>query len=198
MTAASTIDAVRTDDPRLAAGVLYRQRWVGHAGGALVVLATALHLSLDEVTVVEAYLAPVALQLAVLGWQIRRDAAAGEAPSSWVAYGPSMGLVIVPALVERLDGGSAWHALAAGAVALAGVALGGWQRLAAPLFLGTGTLVSITVLESLHTLAGVPTWGWLAAGGTLLLATGVALERTATSPVEAGRRLVDEVSSKFD
>lgn len=182
----------------VAAGVLYRQRWVGHAGGALVVLATALHLSLDEITVVEAYLAPVALQLAVLGWQIRRDAAAGEAPSSWVAYGPSMGLVIVPAVVERLDGGPAGHALIAGAVAVVGVALGGWQRLAAPLFLGTATLVTITVLESLHTLAGVPTWGWLAVGGTVLLATGVALERTATSPVEAGRRLVDEVSSKFE
>lgn len=200
-----------TEDPRrfaqslvvagaagVAAGVLFRQRWVGHAGGALVVLATALHLSLDEITVVEAYLAPVALQLAVLGWQIRRHAAAGEAPSSWVAYGPSMGLVIVPALVERLDGGPAGHALVAGAVAVTGVALGGWHRLAGPLLLGTGTLVTITVLESLHTLAGVPTWGWLAAGGTVLLATGVALERTATSPVEAGRRLVDEVASKFD
>jgi hypothetical protein len=80
---------------------------------------------------------------------------------------------------------------------VAAVAAGGWRRLAGPLFLGTGLVVTVTVLESLAALAGVPTWAWLAAGGTILLATGVALERTATSPVEAGRRLVDVVDQRF-
>lgn len=55
----------------------------------------------------------------------------------------------------------------------------------------------MTVLESLTTLAGVPTWAWLAAGGATLLCAGVALERSATSPVEAGRRLVDVVDDRF-
>ncbi len=40
-------------------------------------------------------------------------------------------------------------------------------------------------------------WGWLAAGGSVLLATGLALERWATTPVEAGRRLVDLVEQRF-
>jgi len=58
-------------------------------------------------------------------------------------------------------------------------------------------VAAATVLESLTTLAGIPTWGWLAAGGSVLLATGVALERLATSPVEAGRRLVDVIEQRF-
>lgn len=182
----------------VAVGVGLRERWVAHGGGAVATLGLALLLSLSDVRAPEAYLAPIALQLVIVGWELRRHATGGEAPSSWVAFGPSMGLLAVPALVERLDGGPAWHALVAGAVGLAGVALGGWNRLAGPLFLGTGLLVTMTFLESLHTLAGVPTWAWLAAGGTVLLATGVALERTATSPVEAGRRLVEEVTAKFD
>lgn len=182
----------------VAVGAGLRERWIAHAGGPVAMIGGALLLAAEDVRAPEAYLAPIAVQLAVLGWQLRRDAGAGAGPSSWAAYGPSMGLVALPALVERIDGGSAWHALVVGAVGLAGVAVGGWKRLAGPLFLGTALLVTMTFLESLHTLAGVPTWGWLAVGGTVLLATGVALERAATSPVEAGRRLVDEVSAKFD
>jgi hypothetical protein len=209
--AASTLTAgmvFSLDDPRrfaqvavlaggvlIATGVTLRQSLVGHAGGALAVAGIGLHLAVDGVTAIEAYVAPVALQLAVLGWQQRRAAVDGL--SSWVAYGPSMGILAVPAVVERLDGGPAWHALVAGGVGVLGVAAGGWKRLAGPLFLGTGLVVGVTFLESLHTLAGVPTWGWLAVGGTTLLATGVLLERTDTSPVDAGRRLVDEVSDRF-
>jgi hypothetical protein len=39
---------------------------------------------------------------------------------------------------------------------------------------------------------------WLAAGGTLLLGLGVQLERTDASPVEAGRRVVDVMSERFE
>jgi hypothetical protein len=62
---------------------------------------------------------------------------------------------------------------------------------------GTGLLVAVTVHESLGALAGVPTWAWLSAGGALLLGVGVGLERHDTSPVEAGRRLVDVVAERF-
>jgi hypothetical protein len=55
----------------------------------------------------------------------------------------------------------------------------------------------VTVHESLGALAGVPTWAWLSAGGSVLLGIGVALERSDTSPVEAGRRLVDVVGERF-
>ncbi len=178
----------------VAAGAATRNGVVGHLGGAVALAGLGLHLTVDGVTASEAFVAPVALQLVVAGWQLRRRA---DPPSSWVAFGPAIGLLGGAALAERLAGGEAWHSLVAGAVGVTAVAAGGWKRLAAPLFLGTGLLATVTAVESLPTLAGIPTWGWLAAGGTTLLATGVALERSATTPVEAGRRLVDVVEDRF-
>jgi len=176
------------------AGVLARHGVIGHVGGMIALAGVALRLGVAGVTASEAFLGPVALHLVVTGWQLRRRA---DPPSSWVAYGPAVGLLGSAALLERLAGGLAWHSLVAGAVGVAAVAVGGWGRLAGPLFLGTGLVAAVTVLESLTTLAGIPTWGWLAVGGSVLLATGVALERSATSPVEAGRRLVDVVEQRF-
>jgi hypothetical protein len=75
--------------------------------------------------------------------------------------------------------------------------VGGGRRLAGPMVVGTALLVAMTVHESLGALAGVPTWAWLTSGGALLLSTGVALERRDTSPVEAGRRIVDVVAERF-
>ena len=176
------------------AGILARNGLVGHLGGAVATAGLALHLTLDGVTANEPVAAAVALQLVVAGWQQRRRAAA---PSSWLAYGPAIGLLGAVALAERLAGGPAWHSLVAGSVGVAAVAAGGWRRLAGPLFLGTGLVATVAVLESLSTLAGIPTWAWLAAGGSTLLVTGVALERSATAPVEAGRRLVDVIGQRF-
>ncbi len=100
-------------------------------------------------------------------------------------------------MLERLAGGAGWHALVAGALGTAAVAVGGGRRLAGPMVAGTGLLVTVTVHESLGALAGVPTWAWLTLGGSVLLAIGVALERSDTSPVEAGRRIVDVVGERF-
>lgn len=176
------------------AGVVTRNGIIGHAGGAVALLGLGLNLTVDGVTATEAFVAPVAMQLVVAGWQLRRRV---DPPSSWVAFGPAIGLLGAAALAERVSGAEAWHSLVAGAVGVVAVAVGGWRRLAGPLFLGTGLLVAVTVLESLTTLAGIPTWGWLAVGGSILLAAGVALERSATTPVEAGRRLVDVVEERF-
>ena len=180
----------------VAAGLTLRQSVLAHVGGVVATIGVALHLIADGVTATEPFLLPVAIQLAVAGWQLRRRTE--DNISSWIAFGPSIGLLGSAAVFERIDGGDAWHALIAGAVGVVAVALGGWKRLAGPLFLGTALVVTVTVLESLHTLAGVPTWAWLAAGGATLLATGIALERAATSPAEAGRRLVDVVAERFD
>lgn len=181
------------------AGLVTRNGMVGHAGGAVATVGLALHLAVDRVTASEAFVAPVALQLVVAGWQLRRRPAGGDGrTSSWVAYGPAIGLLGAAALAERLARGEAWHGLVAGAVGVAAVAVGGWHRLAGPLFLGTGLAVAATVIESLNTLAGVPTWAWLALGGVTLLGVGVVLERSDTSPTEAGRRLVDVVGERFD
>lgn len=113
----------------VAAGVATRNGVVGHLGGAVALAGLGLHLTVDGVTASEAFVAPVALQLVVAGWQLRRRA---DPPSSWVAFGPAIGLLGGAALAERLAGGEAWHSLVAGAVGVTAVAAGGWKRLAAP------------------------------------------------------------------
>lgn len=183
----------------IAGGVAIRNSIVGHVGAAAVVLGTGMHLNTAGVVAAEAYLALPCAQLIAIGWQLRRPNVHEDGPlSSWVAYTPAVALLGGAALAERVGGGPAWHALVAGAVGTVAVAIGGWRRLAGPLLAGTALVMGVAVLESLHRLAGVPTWGWLALGGTTLLATGIALERTSTSPVEAGRRLVDVISDQFE
>jgi hypothetical protein len=177
-------------------GVTLRHAVLAHVGGVVATIGIAIHLTAQGVTATEPFLVPVVLQLLVLGTQLRRRH--DDVPSSWISYAPPIALLGGAALAERIDGGPPWHALVAGAVGVAAVAAGGWKRLAAPLFLGTALVGAVTVLETLHTLAGVPTWAWLATGGTTLLLVGVALERSATSPSEAGRRLVDVVAERFE
>ncbi|HUP86340.1 MAG TPA: DUF2157 domain-containing protein [Acidimicrobiales bacterium] len=180
----------------IAGGVTLRNAVLAHAGAVVATFGIAVHLSFDGVTATEPFLLPVALQLLVIGAQLRRGDK--DVPSSWMAFGPSIVLLGGAALAERLADGAPWHALVAGAVGVVAVAAGGWRRLAGPLLLGTALLTTVTVVETLHTLAGVPTWAWLAAGGTTLLLVGVGLERSATSPSEAGRRLVDVVAERFE
>lgn len=178
----------------VAAGVAAGHDGIAHVGGAGVVLGIFGHLDAASVTALEPYVAPVAAHLTLVGWRARRTRALG----SWVAYGPAVALLGGAALAERVAGGPGWHAVVAGGVGVAAVAAGGWRRLAGPLFLGTGLVVAVTLVESLGALAGVPTWGWLAAGGSALLAVGVALERADTTPAEAGRRLVDVIAERFE
>lgn len=175
-------------------GIVAKQESVAHLGGAVVTLGVIGHLSAANVVATEPYVFPVALHLALAGYVRRRVVAT----SSWLAYVPSIVLLGGSALAERLSGGAEWHALAAAVVGTGAVAIGGWQRLAGPLLMGTGLLVAITAHESLGALAGVPTWTWLAVAGTTLLGTGVALEHSDTSPVDAGRRLVDVIGERFE
>ena len=177
----------------IVAGVATRSA-LGHAGGAMAVVGVMSHLAQSDVSALEAYVLPVTAQLLVVGAQAR----ARGVMSSWPAYGPAVVLLGGSALAERMAGGRGWHAVVAGAVGVAAVALGGWRRLAGPLVLGTGLVVTVTVVESLPALAGVPTWTWLAAGGTFLLLVGLALERGDTSPVAVSRRVVDVIGESFD
>ncbi|MEA3056845.1 MAG: hypothetical protein QOD30_2277, partial [Actinomycetota bacterium] len=175
-------------------GMVRRSEAIAHVGGAAIVAGIVLHLGVDGVQASEPYVLPVAVQLGIAGWHRRRQVFT----SSWVAYAPSVALVGGTALVERIGGGSEWHVLVVAAVGTLAVAIGGWQRLVGPLLTGTALLVAITAHESLGALAGIPTWTWLAIAGTSLLGTGVALERTDTTPAEAGRRLVDVVGDRFE
>ena len=151
-----------------------------------------LRLADAEVTASEPYLAPVALLLIGAGLRAR-----STGTSSWIAYGPVVTIFGGAALAERMTGGPGWHAVVAGTVGVLAVAAGGYRRLAAPLFLGTGLLVVLVGYETLAITAALPTWTWLAAGGTALLGAGVAMERKDLSPIETGKRLVDVVDEKF-
>ena len=160
--------------------------WLAMTGGIWLRLADA------DVTAVEPYLAPVAVLLIGAGLRAR-----STGTSSWIAYGPVITIFGGAALAERMSGGPGWHAVVAGAVGVLAVAAGGYRRLAAPLFLGTGLLVILVGYETLAITAALPTWTWLAVGGTALLGAGVAMERKDLSPIETGKRLVDVVDEKF-
>jgi hypothetical protein len=184
----------------LALGVWARLAVIAWAGAGLLLTGTELHLSIAQVEAAEPYLIPVALLLVVAGAAARRSARRNdEAPvGSWLAYGPALALVGGVALLERITGGGPAHATLAGVTGVAAVVIGGWRRLAAPLFGGTALLVGVAAYESLAVTAALPTWMWLAAGGTVLLAAGILLERTATSPIEGGRRLVEVIGDRFE
>ncbi len=162
-------------------------------GALLAIGGIWLHLVDHHVRISEPYLAPVALTLVLAGWQARRRVEV----SSWVAYGPAVALLGGAALVERVTGGGAGHALVAGAVGLVAVIVGGQRRQIAPLLLGTALLVALSVHESLAVTAGVPTWGWLAIGGITLIGAGIGMERAESTPLETGRRVVDVVAERF-
>jgi hypothetical protein len=161
-------------------------------GAAAGTASAWLRLGAAEVHIVELYLLPVAALLVAFG--VRAQA---RGASSWIAYGPAIGLLGGAALAERIGGGSGWHAVAAGAVGVGSVVAGGQRRLAAPLVLGTGLLVGLCGLETLAITARLDTWTWLALGGGALLAAGVAMERREVGPLETGRRLVDVVAERY-
>jgi hypothetical protein len=178
----------------IVAGVVTRETPMGHVGGAVLTGGVWGHLVLAGVTVSEPYLIPVAGQMLIAGWQLRRT----YALSSWVAYVPAIALVGGAAFLERARDGAGEHALVAGAVGIAAVAIGGWRRLSGPMVAGTALVGLLCLRESLWALAGVPTWAWLGLGGAVLLAIAIVLERTDASPAEAGRRVVEVLAERFD
>src|SRR5690606_26487292 len=89
--------------------------------------------------------------------------------SSWVADVPPLLLVVVPALLERLAGGSGWHAALAGILTILAVLGGGAGRHGGPLVVGVVGLVAVVAIETLAVVAAVPTWAWLTVGGIVLV-----------------------------
>lgn len=175
------------DVPRLrAVGVVV-------VGAAILALGVWWLLALEDVTALDVWALPVAVQLVVAGALARRRTGL----SSWVADAPAVVVVGVPALLERGGGGSGWHAVLASAVAVTAIAAGGLGRLAGPLVLGTVLLAAVVGVEVVARVAAVPTWLWLALGGTVRLAVAAAIERTGGRPVRAARRAVDVVGERF-
>ena len=163
-----------------------------YLAGIIVTGGIWLRLADAAITATEPYLAPAAVLLLVAGLRAR-----SMGTSSWIAYGPIIAVLGGAALAERVSGGGGWHAVVAGSVGVASVAAGGYRKLAAPLFLGTGLLVTLAGYETLAITATLPTWTWLALGGSALLGAGVAMERHDLGPLESGKRLVDVVEERF-
>jgi hypothetical protein len=163
-----------------------------YGSGAVITGGTWLRLADGGVGASEPYLLPVCALLLIAGLRAR-----SIGTSSWIAYGPLVGLLGGSALLERMAGGPGWHALVGGAVGILAVVAGGAWRLAAPLLLGSGLLVALVAFETLAITSGFPTWVWLGLGGSALLAAGVAMERHEIGPLETGRRLVDVVTDRY-
>lgn len=178
----------------VAVGASTRVAGLAHAGGVGLVVASVMQLDIAGVQLVEAYLVPVALYLAVAGEHLRR----GAPTSSWITAAPAPLLLGGAAVLERVDGGAAVHALIAAVVGAAAVAVGGSRRQAGPLFTGTAVLALLGINESWAALAGVPAWGWIGFVGVSLLGVAVLIERTETSPVAVSRRLVAVISEQFE
>jgi hypothetical protein len=176
-----------------AAGVAVRRSEVTTIGLAAATFGSWSHLQLAGVTAAEPYVAPVAALLLLAGLHAQREHGVG----SWLAHAPAVVLMGGAALLERLAGGPAWHALVAGAVGTVAVAAGGARRLAGPLLVGTLVVVGTTIHETLGVTTAVGTPVWLAIGGVVLLGAGVGMERRGVGPVEAGRRLIDVVNERF-
>ena len=177
----------------LLAGALWGLVPVAVLGGVTASVGYWSHLDQRGIEAADALVLPVVIALAVVGSVAERHRAA----SSWFTLAPPLALLAATAVAERLDGGAAVHGLVAGAVGVLAVVVGGRSRLLGPLVVGLVTLGVLTVHETLAVTAGVPTWAWLAAGGTVLLGAGVALDRTDTGPVEAGRHLRDVLDASF-
>ena len=114
-----------------------------------------------------------------------------------MTHAPAVVLVGGAALAERLAGGPAWHGLLAGVVGVVAVTAGSAHRLVGPLLAGTGLVVAVSIHETLGVTARVPTWVWLCSGGLALLTAGVGMERRDVGPVDAGRRVVDVLRTRY-
>jgi hypothetical protein len=176
------------------AGLLGRYAAVVAAGSGGAVLASMVRMAAAGVTATDVYALPGCAALVAAGAYARHR---HSDVSSWAAFAPAVAVAGTLAIAERISGGGGEHAVLAGAIAIVSIGVGGARRLAGPLVTGSALLVALVVHESLGAAAAVPTWMWLAAGGSLLLTLGITLERTDTSPADAGRRVADVLRDRF-
>ncbi|PWV52974.1 SCO7613 C-terminal domain-containing membrane protein [Nocardiopsis sp. L17-MgMaSL7] len=176
----------------LASAVRPNRRWYAGVGAALMFLALWTALASWEVTVPEAYTALPALAFLVIGWEWSRKATG--TPSSWLAYGGGLALLLGPTVWEVLTGDDmVWRVPAVLAVGLAVTVWGLRQRLSAALVLG-GLALLVTSLRAF----GPPLWelsqltpNWLpfAVIGAVLLFVGARYEASLARLRRVGRYL---------
>ncbi len=106
--------------------------------------------------------------------------------STWLAYGPALAVLTSWLLVVQVERRADWASIIGLVVGIACIAVGGWRRLAAPLVIGTASLIATTIAATGSQLASLPGWAWLVVGGTALLVLAVAVERHSNDDDAAG------------
>ncbi|GAB3687357.1 hypothetical protein GCM10028793_01770 [Nocardiopsis oceani] len=174
----------------LASGVRPHREALSVVGGVLMFCALWTALASWNVTVPEAYTAPPAIAFLVIGWEWSRKAV--ETPSSWLAYGGGLALLLGPTVwLVLMTDDMAWRVPAVLAVGLAITVWGLRQRLQAVLVIG-GAALLVTSLRAF----GPPLWdltlllpNWLpfAVVGVVLLVIGARYEASLERLRRAGR-----------
>lgn len=106
--------------------------------------------------------------------------------SSWLAYAPGLVLLNASMLIAQGQRNADWATICGLGVGVVAVAVGGWNRLAAPLVLGTASLAATIIIASGSQLASLPGWTWMVVGGSLLLGLAALIERKTNADPTAG------------
>lgn len=143
------------------------------AGAATAVAATWAWLVVLDVTVAEAYTVPAAAVALGAGLVARRRR---PALSSWTAFGPGLGVGVVPSVALVLAEGGPIRPLTVTVAALLVLLAGAQTKLQAPLVLG-GAALFVVGLDVLWPVAAlIPRWAVIGTIGLLLLWLGATAE----------------------
>ncbi len=191
-------------------GAAFHKRWVAIVGGigALGSLtsiwwtsgANAATLRWLEPTGIRGDDLTIAACVALLllaGAALRRM----TSTTTWLAYGPGLGLCVTWLLTAQGEPAGDWATFAALVVGVVATGVGGVRLLAAPLVAGLVALAGTAVISAGPQLAEAPTWAWIAIGGVTLIILAALVERSERPvlPTRTGDpSLLGDVCSHFD
>ncbi|MEO6651153.1 MAG: hypothetical protein ABIP17_00665, partial [Ilumatobacteraceae bacterium] len=167
-------------------GSIVRSRATSLGGMAIAVAATAswwfttgLHewflgvIEPVDIQVGDLWLAVASIVALVTGLTVRSTLQT----NSWLAYSAALAIPGLWLTTVELDRDTAWALPLLLTIGVLAAAIGGWQRLAAPLVGGTALAVIGVFLATGSDLTAIPTWTWMALGGGALIGTAVLIER---------------------
>jgi hypothetical protein len=146
-------------------------------GLALCYAAWCIGLAAGAVSPPEPYTVPAGLIAIAAGWRVSNHE---PRPHSWLAYGPGLGVLLVPSLVMAWQGTGWIRPVLTGLAAIVIAVAGARTRTQAPLL--TGTAVAVLVAgralapDVMHLVHAMPGWVPVAAGGAMLLWAGATYE----------------------
>ena len=157
------------------------RRFLALGGTGLMFAALWTALASWEVAVPEAYTVPPALAALAVGWEWSRRAGRSAQPSSWLAHGGGLLLLLTPSPVMAvLQDEPAWRILSVVAAGLAVTLWGLRARLKAPLVVGGAALLVVSVRAFgppfMDLLVELPNWLPFGLVGALLLTVGARYE----------------------